>query len=96
MRATFRLLVAVGLTGAAIVIPGQAATADPCGASSYKSGSTQYVAYRNCGESVSRRMRGVIDGSRGPCLQVPGATSGVLHSKNIGSASLRPWDLVGC
>ena len=96
MRRSVRALVVVGLVSAAISIPVEAATADPCGASSWKSGSTQYVGYRNCGSGTSPRMRGVIDGHRGGCYRVPGGESGTLYSRNIGSSALKSWSVENC
>ncbi|GGO78817.1 hypothetical protein GCM10012289_61670 [Nonomuraea cavernae] len=81
------------MISSALVIPAGAASAEPCGASSYTSGGRQYVAYRNCGNSIVR-FKAHIGGSWGWCVPVPRLESAILHSKKVSSSQL--WGLASC
>jgi hypothetical protein len=95
----WKLLGATAVAAAALVatvttIPAAPAQAEPCGASSWLSGSTQYVGYRNCGGGNSPRLRAHIGGDWGGCYIVPGYTSGILHSRTTNR--MLSWGLSGC
>jgi hypothetical protein len=95
MRKSLKMAAAV-LTAAVgvAVVPAGPAQADPCGASSYVSGNTQYVGYRNCGGSIAWR-RGHIGGTQGACYGIEGYSSGILHKKNTGGVK-QSWNVTTC
>jgi hypothetical protein len=94
MKRYAQIVVAAVLITAAIAIPAGPAQAEPCGASSWMSGSTQYVGYRNCGGSVMM-LKAHIDGvwSRW-CLGVPAYGSGVLYYRSVNA--MKPWGVAPC
>ena len=95
MRISSRVLGVVVLVAAATaVIPAAPASADPCGASSYKVSGTQYVAYRNCSSNDIRR-KGRIGSTYGSCHIVDGGTGEVLLSMFVGDLA-KSWGTYAC
>ncbi len=94
-RKTIARAAVVGVIAAGAVVAGVSspASADPCGASSYTSGTTRYVGYRNCGSNDIWK-HGEIGGISQGCFIVPGGGSKTLAKDPRGKN--KSWGVGDC
>jgi hypothetical protein len=80
-------------SGAAVAMSSGPAAADPCGASSYVTGGTRIVGYRNCGSSNVRR-RAVVNAAAYPCYLIGAGSS--LRLAQVANGGSYSWSVTSC
>jgi hypothetical protein len=80
-------------SGAAVALATGPASADPCGASSYTSGNTRIVGYRNCGSSNVAR-HAIVGGVGYTCFLVHAGSSMTLVE--VPNGKNKSWRVASC